>query len=282
MNRLYLLIVGVFFQYASAASTAEFEAICLQVFEDRAKLLNDNMSILKKSVYSYIPYSDDTALEIGSLPLNIYREILRKCDGQYDVFYASIHTEISYIFLVIKNNRIFVWKPYLKVPGSSEKWYSELAVRGKIKCLEEKLLEEKNSEVLMELVKEWKNLKSASWEIEEYSNPISTGVLNSIYKVLTSFWKLQVPSKGIDSTGFFLLSEFFMSSGYFSYYGMNSKIFGVSFRDFTVPVTPAREVIGLMDDLIDYGCDTTVQENDLKTHFDIGSLEYDPFIKQSW
>lgn len=98
MNRLYLLIAVVFFQHASAASTAEFEAACLQVFEDRAKLLNDNMSILKKSVYSYIPYSDDMALETGSLPLNIYQEILRKCDGQYDVFYASIHTEISYVF----------------------------------------------------------------------------------------------------------------------------------------------------------------------------------------
>lgn len=37
-----------------------------------------------------------------------------------------------------------------------------------------------------------------------------------------------------------------------------------------------------MDDLIDYGYDPTVQENDPRTHFDIGSLEYDPFIKQSW
>lgn len=282
MNKLYLLVAGVFFQCVSVASTAEFEAIRLQLFEDRGKLLNDNMGILKKSVYSYIPYSDSMALEAGGLPLIVYKEILRKCDNQYDVFYASIHPEISYNFLAIKNNRVFVWKPYLKVPGSSKKWYSELTIQGKIKCLEEKLLEEKNSEVIMELVKEWKNLKSASWEIEEYSNPISTEVLNSIYKVLTNFWKLQVPAKGIDHTELLLLSEFFMSSGEFSYYGMNSKMFGVSFRDYTVPGTPAKEVIELMDDLINYGCDATVQENDPKTHFDIGSLEYDPFIKQNW
>lgn len=48
MDRLYLLIVGVFFQYASTASTAEFKVACLQVFEDRAKLLNDNMSCIEK------------------------------------------------------------------------------------------------------------------------------------------------------------------------------------------------------------------------------------------
>lgn len=282
MSKLYVLVIVVFLQYVSAASTAESEAIYLQLFEDRRKLLNDNMGILKKSVYSYIPYSDEMDLQTENLPLIVYEEILRKCDRQYDIFYSRIHPEISYDFLAIKNNRVFVWKPYLKIPGSSEKWYSELEIRGKIKCLEEKIFEEENPDILLELVKELKNLKSASWEIEEYSNPISTETVNSIYKVLTGFWKLQAPAKGIDCMGLLLLKDFFMSSGHLSYYGMNSRIFGVSFRDYTVPGTPAMEVMGLMDDLINYGCDTTVKENDPKTHFDIGSLEYDPFIKQNW
>lgn len=240
------------------------------------------MSILKKSVYSYIPYFDDRILELGGLPLIVYKEILRKCDSQYDIFYSSILPEISYNFLAIKDNRVFVWKPYLKVNGSSKKWYSELELRWEIECLEKRLFEEKNSDILIQLVKELKNLKSASWEIEEHSNPISTEAVNSIYKVLTSFWKLQTSSEKINHIELLLLKEFFMYTGSLSYYGINSELFGVSLKNYTVPGSPAREVIGLMDDLIDYGCDSTVQENDPRTHFDVGSLEYDPFIKQNW
>lgn len=282
MNKLYILAVGVFFQCASAASNAELEAAYLKVFEDRAQLLNDNMSILKRSVYSYIPYFDDKSLELGGPPLIIYEEILRKCDYQYDIFYSSILPEISYNFLAIKDNRIFVWKPYLKVNGSSKKCYSEVELRGEIKCLEKRLFEEKNPDIIIQVIKELKNLKSASWKIEEHSNPISTEAVNSIDKVLTSFWKLQTSAKRIDHTELLLLKEFFMYTGYLSYYGINSKLFGVSLMNYTVPGSPAREVMGLMDDLIDYGCDSTVQENDPRTHFDAGSLEYDPFIKQNW
>lgn len=278
-NKLYILFIAVCFQCVSAASCAELEAAYLQVFEDRAQLLNGNRSVLKKSVYSYIPYSDDKTLDLGGLPSIVYEDVLRRCGGHYDVFYAGILPEISYHFLVIKNNRVFVWKPYLKIPGSSKKRYSEVELRWEIKCLEERLFEEKNADVLIELVKELKNLKSASWEVEEHSNPISTRAVNLIYKVLTGFWKLQVSDRGIDHSELFLLREFFMNSGPFSYYGLNSKIFGVSLWNYTVPGTPAIEVMALMDDLIDYGCDTTVQENEPDTYFDIGILEYYPLIK---
>lgn len=171
LNRLYILLAAFSFPCVSAASCAKLEAACLQVFEDRAQLLNENMGILKKSVYSYIPYSDETALEIGSLPLIIYKEILEKCRNQYDVFYASIHPEVSYHFLAIKNNRIFVWKPYLKVPGSSKKWYSELEIRGEIEHLEKKLFEENDAEMLIDLVKELKNLKSAFGKLRNIPIP---------------------------------------------------------------------------------------------------------------
>lgn len=46
---------------------------------------------------------------------------IKKCDYKYDIFYSSVLPEISYNFLVIKNNRVFVWNPYLKVNGSSKK-----------------------------------------------------------------------------------------------------------------------------------------------------------------
>lgn len=284
LNKFYLLIAGMCVPFSHAVSTAEFEKICLELFEGRAELLNENMEALKKSVYSYIPYSDHENLETAELPPVVYQRILEKCGYQYDVFYAGILSGREYNFLVIKNNRVFVWKPYLKVPGSSKKRYSDTELRGEMKFLEEKMFQEKKGEILIELVGELKKMKEASWEIEEYSNPLQPEVVRSIVKVLNSFWKLQPLSKGIDSGDLSLLNDFLSAFSFYSYYGLNSTVFGVSLGTYTVPGTPAMEVWGLMERLIDYACDPTVQENDPETYFDlpVEIMEYDPFIKQNW
>lgn len=273
-----------------ASSSTERENACLEWVDWHIKLIEDNSEILRKSVVSYLPYSDQEKLTTGQWDA-LYRHILERCEHQYDVFFAYVYDDHEIKFFVLKGNQVFSWIPYLKVPGSQGKWTLRQWI-AENDSLRESLLREIDSRkpdpvIISEIVGKCKRLNKATWEIDEYSNPIQSQAAASIVKVMEHFWKLQPSVKGFDSNEISLLDDYFASSYMgtskeFFFYGMNSNMFGVSMGMFVTALSsPSSEVGYLMLSLIDYAANPRVNKEVPETLFYIDVKE-NPFIKKYW
>lgn len=273
-----------------ASSSTERENACLEWVDWHIKLIKDNSEVLRKAVVSYFPYSDQENLITGQWDI-LYHHVLERCKHQYDVFFAYVYENHEVKFLVLKGNQVFTWIPYLKVPGSQEKWTLRQWT-AENDALKESLLGEAesmklNPAVISEIVEKRKQLNRATWEIDEYSNPIQPEAAASIVKVIEHFWKLQPPVKGFDSRELDLLDTYFANtymgtSKEFFFYGMDSNMFGVSIGMFVTALgAPSSEVSYLMMSLIDYAASPIVKKDFPETLFYIDVKE-NPFIRKYW
>lgn len=259
----------------------EFKTYSLWSFNAKVKLLNDWNDVLKKSVYSYIPYHEEKGLiREPEWMLNAYCFVLRKHGKKYNVFYADISEYDSSNFLFIKDNVAVVYTPYLKIHGSKEKIYDSQKLKCMIREVEEALFQEKNSEKVMELVRQLHSLKEASYEIESYSKQLPEEVVQPMVKIMKNFRELQPENKKLEGYELNALYDYMWSgeSLALNFYGFDSSLFGVSIGHFISPRSAPIYVGSIFNDLIRYiKSDPVHEQMDLK--WLKGEMEKLPFVR---
>lgn len=258
------------------------------LIEGKTKLMADMAEALKKSVYSYIPCTVNQYPKLGDLPLELYDKILNSVKREYDVFYADIHVGVSYDFLLLKGNRVVLFRPYLLLPGQPDKKYTVLEWRNKKMETLNRLLKEPDPKIAVQLAVRLRQLTEPTWMLEKYENFIQPEVTTSIANVLKEFKKLQNDKTLIDGADIASFYAYFGdpcldSLGHYIYYGLHSHIFGVSLPSFSVnPGTPLGDVSSLEVDLVSYAQNEIVEEGKPETYFYVGSMEDYPFARQHW
>lgn len=287
---IFLNFIILMFQPLCASSLTERGKDCLEWMDWHIRLIKDNAELLRESVISYLPYSDQKNLSKGEYDI-LYRHVLERCNNQYDVFCAYIYEDQEVNFFVLKDNQVFLWIPYWQVPGSSKKWtiaewHEEIRVleRDLFSTLDSKELD---SKAIAEIMEKRKNLRNASMKIAEYSNPIQPEVAASIVKVMKHFRKLQPSGKGFDYSELLLLDDYVANtymgtSKEFFFYGTDSRIFGVSIGMFVTGLgAPSSEIAYLMMSLMDYAANPVVKKDAPETLFYMDVKE-NPFIRTYW
>lgn len=291
IKRWIFFVPIIFMVYPlQANSFTERRKECLDWVDWHINLIKDNSDLLKKSVVSYLPYSDQKNLSRGEYD-TLYHHVLEQCNYQYDIFCAYIYEDREVKFFVLKDDQVFLWIPYLKVSGSSKKW-TITEWHEEIRILEKDLfsnlnLKELDRKIIAEIMEKLKKLRNASMKMDEYSNPIQPEVSASIVKVMDHFKKLQSPKKGFDYGELLLLDDYFANtymgtSKEFFFYGMSSKIFGVSIGMFVTGLgTPSSEIAYLMMSLMDYAANPIVKKDAPETLFYM-DVKQNPFIQKYW
>ncbi len=274
-------------QPLSASLATEREGVFLEWIDQHIKLIEDHSEVLRKSVYSYLSCCDQDIL-LGEWAY-LYHHVLKQNGNKYDVFFVYVGEDVEGKFIFIKENQVFLWIPYMKVPDSPKKWtFAEW--NSEICLLEQDLVmraesQDADPDVILEIGRKLKKLKDASLEMEEYFNPIRSEIVASIRKVMNQFWKLQVSVKGFNTFDFYTLSDYlhFMGPSHeFFFYGMNTNIFGASIVGLTGSGTPSSEIQYLMRRLASYAMNPVVKKDVPTILFDAEDVDENPFIKKYW
>lgn len=277
---LLLWLIAASYAFSST-SEDDFEGNCLWSFNAKVKLLNDWKDVLKSSGHSYIPYhEEDVLVREPEWMYNVYKSILEEHGKKYDVFYVDISEYEQSNFLFIKNNMVFVYTPYLKIPGCKEKIYDAEKWKGMIRDVEEELFQEKNPEKVMELVRQLRSLKEAAYEVESYSKRLPDEIVKPLVMIMKGFQELHKGNRRLKGYELDTLYDYMWNgeSLVLTFYGLDSSLFGVSLRCFTISGSPGIYVGSIYIDLIRY-----VKSNPAHEQMDLdwlkGKMKELPFVR---
>lgn len=249
-----LLFLGGVNGNAWNSTPKEFELDYLHLIEAKIRLLNNWSEVLEKSIYSYIPYHEENALIKEPMWMfNLYLKIIEKYK-KYDVFYARISDLEKCNLFLIKDNTVFLYTPYLKIPGSEKKIYDSGELKYLIEEVENQLFKEKNPQKVLELVSQLHALKNTVCEVDFSSKRLPPEITQSIIKIMQTFKSLQSTDKTLNGYDLEALYDYMWDGEVHGlmFYGLNSSLFGASIQSLTVPGSPGICIGRMFNNLSSY------------------------------
>lgn len=175
-------------------------------------------------------------------------DVFRSYMGEYDVLYSYYYPwSGKYDFIVLRNGCVFLFTPYLKSDKGNEVFYSSGAWRSAMDERIKKLLMAVGDQEILFLLKEMKKIENPRWRFDIGKKDIAPEVYDKINRIMNRFRESRdsAPndnfcfSSGIEADvaldidpdiALYFFERYFINMGEadYRYYGVGSKIFGMS------------------------------------------------------